>query len=217
MADNTMETGPVKKQRKGRAALLAAVIVVVLVFGGAVAVYATQHDNPAFCNAVCHTPMDPYVASYQTGASVNSDQAADAPLLSVTVHKQAVEGSEIKCLSCHNDGLDAQISEGMSWISGSYTYPLEPLEIVSGEARDGQKNGAEFCLRPECHTGITSVEELVQATDVGLRNPHDTPHGKYSDCSGCHQMHEQSVNACAYCHPDAPLPEGWTKPASSPN
>jgi len=96
---------------------VAAVIVVVVAAGGTI--YLTQHDNPAFCNAICHTPMDPYVASYNDGTSVNSVNDAEA-VLSVTVHKEAglESGEEIRCLSCHESDMGEQIQEGMHWVTG---------------------------------------------------------------------------------------------------
>ena len=54
---------PSKKRKTDRRwPIVAAVVaVVVAVAGGGFWVW---HEQPSFCNAICHTPMDPYVAAF---------------------------------------------------------------------------------------------------------------------------------------------------------
>ncbi len=46
----------------------------------------------------------------------------------------------MNCLSCHEAKIDEQVTEGMSWISGSYNFDSDTqmLESRSGEAADGR-------------------------------------------------------------------------------
>jgi hypothetical protein len=154
--------------------------------------------------------MDPYVESYDSGTSINPAQADSGALLSITLHKES--DSALSCLSCHVTSLNEQIGEGVNWVTGNYSVPLE-MKVVYEQIEEvpgGDKNGVVLCLRPECHEGITSLDELKVATSDQHRNPHDSPHaGRYEDCSDCHQTHEQSVMACTECHGDATVPDGW--------
>jgi flagellar basal body-associated protein FliL len=210
-----------RKRGKGRIILLAAAIVLVAVFGGGGIAYATQHDNPHFCNAICHTPMDPYVESYDNNLSVNAAEAEttgpDGAQLSVTLHKNSDQ--DINCLTCHNDGIDAQIQEGIAWVSGNYVVPLEGFSVVSSaNPKEGEVSGVEFCLREGCHEA-TTLDELKETTaDVKVNGAavHNGQHG-YTNCSLCHQTHEQSVLYCASsgCHVEVTMPEGWTVPKAT--
>jgi hypothetical protein len=199
---------PKKKMGLGIRILLVVAIVIVVLAGGGGGAYAIFHDNPAFCNVVCHTPMDPYVESYNTGVSVNAAQADSGALLSVTLHKDSDQN--LNCLSCHVTTMEEQINEGKNWITGDYELPLE-MKIVAKpieEEPGGDKNGETFCLRPECHEGVTSIDDLKQVTADQHRNPHDSHLGN-QDCSNCHQTHEQSYMMCNQCHADAEVPDGW--------
>ncbi|MCL2529059.1 MAG: cytochrome c3 family protein [Coriobacteriia bacterium] len=205
--ESSKATEKPKKKGKARSIILVVVIVLVLLFGGAGVVYATQHDNPEFCNAICHTPMDPYVHSWQDGTSVNALQADIEHPLSITIHRNSEEA--LVCVSCHTDGLDIQISEGLSWITSSYPQPLNPLVMTIREPNGPhQRSGVETCLSGGCHEGILTLEDLKKSTAHHERNVHDSHIGA-QDCTTCHQVHRQSVSFCTQCHSDAPLPNGW--------
>jgi flagellar basal body-associated protein FliL len=202
-----------KKKKTGLAfkILIVVGIVVVVLAGGGGGAYALFHDEPAFCNIVCHTPMDPYVESYESGTSINPQQTELEAPLSVTLHKDSDQ--QLNCLSCHVPSMSEQIEEGMKWVSGNYELPIE-MKIVSGQIKEdsGDKNGVEFCLREGCHEGITTIEDLKKLTDDQARNPHDShldPGNSIQDCNKCHQTHEQSYMMCSQCHGDAKVPEGW--------
>jgi flagellar basal body-associated protein FliL len=207
-ASDEQDPKPKKKMKLGIKILLVAVIVVAVLAGGGGGAYAVFHDNPAFCNFICHVPMDPYVKSYEEGVSVNLAQAESDAVLSVTLHKESDQ--ELNCLSCHVTNLSEQINEGMHWVTGDYELPLT-MKVVGKQIEEvpgGDKNGITFCLRPECHEGITTLDDLKKLTSDRHRNPHDSHLGN-QDCSNCHQTHEQSVLVCSQCHGDAPVPEGW--------
>lgn len=202
------EPKPAKKKKGLGLKILIAVIAFVVVLGaGGGGFYVTQHDQPWFCNFICHTPMDPYVASYEDGTSVNPLQADSDAVLSVTLHKDSDQN--LNCLKCHEPDMSEQIEEGLKWVTGDYNLPIE-MKVVGGVVKEGSgnKNGVEFCLREGCHTDVTDLASLKAFTADQHRNPHDSHLGN-QDCSNCHQTHEQSVMMCTQCHQDAEVPDGW--------
>jgi hypothetical protein len=220
------EPTPKKKKKLGlRILMIVGIVVVVLGAGGGTA-YALLHDTPGFCNFLCHTPMDPYVDSYVSGISINEAQRGEDVKLSVVAHRDSDQA--ITCLGCHTTTLPEQINEGLHWVSGDYELPLE-MKVVSAQIEEvigGDKDGVAFCLRPECHEGISYVKSADEATDKEQRNaaltqladategeynPHNSHFGKPGmDCYVCHQTHEQSVLMCTQCHGTAiELPDGW--------
>ena len=207
----TFPDAPVKRKRsKGLIALVTVAIVVVVLAGGGGVAYATQHDNPQFCNLICHVPMDPYVQSYTDNISVNSQQANLHYPLGVTQHKESDQ--ELVCVDCHTDGIDTQIQEGIAWVTGNYTLPLELTLTVKDPKPNAvrQRSGITTCLTAGCHDGIASLDDLKAATSDRVRNPHDSHNGDIN-CTNCHQQHEQSVLYCAQaaCHTDVEVPDGW--------
>jgi hypothetical protein len=220
-AKERVEVVEQKKMKLGSRILIVIGIVIVVLVGGGAGAYATFHSNPAFCNFICHTPMDPYVESYQNGTSVNTVQASSDAVLSVTLHKDSDQ--QLNCLSCHVPDMGEQITEGIKWVTGDYEVPLE-MGVASKQIKEdsGDKNGVEFCLRSGCHEGIAydgsaddkekaiaeATTQLQASTADQQRNPHNS-HMGVPDCSNCHQTHEQSVLICTQCHNDIELPDGW--------
>ncbi|MCL1847740.1 MAG: cytochrome c3 family protein [Coriobacteriia bacterium] len=207
--ESETEDKPKKKKRGVGFKILIVVIIVIVVLGaGGGGAYLAFHPNPKFCNFICHTPMDGYVASYLEGTSINAIQAdVDGPL-GVTVHRDG--NPQTVCIDCHQDGLSAQLTEGMSWISGNYQFPLAGFKLTYKQPKEGShdRNGIDFCLRPECHEGIATIEDLKASSADEHRNPHDNHNGNL-DCSTCHKMHEYSVMWCTSCHLDVTIPDGW--------
>ncbi|MEG2629207.1 MAG: histamine H3 receptor, partial [Raoultibacter sp.] len=72
------------------------VIVAVFVVTGAG--FFVWHEQPSFCNAICHNPMDNYVEGYYH----------DPTLLAAT-HKSA----DVSCLVCHKATIRDQVTEGI--------------------------------------------------------------------------------------------------------
>ena len=196
-----------KKKGVGFKILIVVVVVIVVIAGGGGIAYGVFHSNPKFCNFICHTPMDPYVESFLENKSINPMQADNTAPLSVTNHKNS--DKKLVCLDCHQDGLDAQIREGLAWISGNYELPLD-LRIIYKQPKEDStdRSGLDFCLRPECHEGVASYDDLKKITADMERNPHNNHNGN-QNCFVCHQTHEQSVMFCTQCHSDSDVPEGW--------
>ncbi len=176
------------KAKKKTMVVISIVAAVVVVAGVGFFVW---HEQPSFCNAVCHVPMDDYVEGYYS---------TDASVLAST-HAQG----KVTCLGCHEANLGEQVAEGVVWVSGSYSVPLEKRDFAS----------EENCLSSGCHN--MSREELTQKTANLPRNPHDwSMHGSIDyACGDCHSIHDQQVDQCAGCHGDIELAQGWTAPSQA--
>lgn len=189
-----------KKKNKKKKWIIAGVVVVVLAV--VVAAGLVWHEQPTFCNAICHSPMDKYVETYYSG-----DEA-----MLVTSHANA----DVTCLSCHIPTISQQVSEAMGWISGNYEFDSATGYLAlrrTTETLSATGTGSDFCLNENCH----QIAELEAATGDWERDPHSaTAHsGSYlEDCSNCHRVHGTSVLVCASCHSDAvsELPDGWVAP-----
>lgn len=211
--------GPAPKKRPKRGWIVAGVVAAIIVVAGAG--FWVWHEQPSFCNAICHTPMDAYLPTYeaepgQAATDVWGNEVANASGMMAAVHR-AQNGTT--CLGCHVPTLSEQIGEGMSWITGSYEVlntqtdqqvvpekSLEDLVAARGIEPD------QFCLNESCHN--MTRDDLIQATADLERNPHVAQHGE-NQCSDCHKAHRASVNMCSQCHNDAPIPEGWISAADN--
>jgi hypothetical protein len=181
VADET-SSSPIAPVRKSHKKLWIILGIVALVIAGVGIGGWVWHEQPSFCNAICHQPMDPYVESYYS---------QDSTLL-VTAHAEA--GDE--CLDCHEPAIDEQVGEVMKWISGDFKDPL-PMTKTGTRA---------FCL--VCHD---SEEIKASTVNYGgsSRNPHDSHYGDALECYSCHRVHQQSTLYCNECHPDITGPSGW--------
>lgn len=208
---------PAAQKKKKKWPIVVGVVVAVLVVAGVG--FFIWHEQPSFCNAICHTPMDPYLPTYEAepdqaaidkwGNEVTNANAMMAPL------HRAQNGDT--CMSCHVPTLSEQIGEGLSWVSGNYevmltqtgqyVVPEKSLEQLV-EARGIEPD--QFCLNESCHN--MTRDDLIQATSDFERNPHVPQHGEV-ECSECHKAHRASVNYCSSCHNDAPIPDGWISAA----
>ncbi|NHM14143.1 cytochrome c-type protein Cgr1 [Xiamenia xianingshaonis] len=215
---STKEAAPQKKKKKWP--IVVGIVAVVLIAAGAG--FWVWHEQPSFCNAICHTPMDPYNATYDQDAGVagidkyGNEVASTNGMLAVT-HK--ANESQSTCMSCHVPQISEQITEGINWVTGNYevvktkTGALVPTERGLDQLTAARGIAPEaFCLNEACHanddgTAMTR-KDLVAATADMERNPHLEPHGE-TNCSDCHKAHRASVNACSQCHQDADIPEGW--------
>ncbi|NPD31168.1 histamine H3 receptor [Eggerthellaceae bacterium zg-1084] len=165
------------------------------------------HATPQFCNAICHTPMDPYVEGYVAGS--NAVMAA---------HRDA----DVACLDCHVPTIKEQVNEATSWATGAYETDGQGMLVGQGISFDYRK-----CAKSGCH----DFEKITASTaDWGGQkgvNPHFNHQfyggddsgaqvagsmGAYAmDCSYCHSSHGTSQMWCNGCH-DFAVPEGWTNP-----
>lgn len=214
------------KDGKKKWPIVVGVVAVVLVAAGAG--FFVWHEQPSFCNAICHTPMDAYAESYIDGShdkyGNELTEEADKMAMMAYYHGHTTEGETTNCLGCHVPTLGEQITEGMHWVTGSYEVAgenkvgqtiLEERELSDlVEARGIEED--EFCLNGDCHhvtddgKEITSRADLEAATESldSTYNPHTAQHGEYA-CSQCHKAHSQSVNYCTQCHSSAVVPDGW--------
>lgn len=209
-------------EKRKRLGITLGCIVAVLVVAGAG--FMVWHEQPSFCNAICHTPMDGYLETYeaepgQAATDKWGNQVADASGMLSAVHR--TNDSNATCLSCHQPVISEQVSEGLSWASGSYTLMATDGNPAGELTERGTSQlteargvaGDEFCLNKDCHnltredlTALTEVESDNPA--VIIRNPHSWQHGQQA-CSDCHKAHRASVLTCTQCHADMELPEGW--------
>ena len=216
-ASNDKATGAPKK-KKNKLAIVAVIVVVIAALGIGGWFW---HEQPSFCNAICHTPMDPYLPTYEsTPGQATTDkwgnEVKDASAMLAATHRA---DENITCMGCHVPTLSEQVSEGITWITGQYTVKdnatygmvleergLDQLTEARGISKD------EFCLNAACHD-LTRADLKAKTADRAI-NPHDDHHGK-QDCSNCHKAHRASVLQCSKCHNDAVLPDGWITPAQA--
>ncbi len=214
------EAATPKRKSSGRLPITIAVVVVIIACAGGG--FWVWHEQPSFCNAVCHTPMDAVVVAYDqepntTGIDKWGNSVKNTSAMLAVAHKVSKEegGAGANCLSCHEPTLSQQLTEVSEWSTGNtpvfenstYGYVLSERDTEQlGEWLD--QDGDSFCLNKSCHN--LTRQDLVKATaQYGERNPHMPMHGQTRDCGDCHKAHRASVNACSQCHDDAPLPDGW--------
>jgi hypothetical protein len=216
-----------KRKRKG-GARLPIVILVVAVIAAVGSGFWVWHEQPSFCNAVCHTPMDAVVNAYSQPAGVQgidkwgNTVSNTSAMLAVSHQASKSEGGAgANCLSCHTPTISQQVNEVVEWASGNtpvfnnstYTYVLgERGTTELGEWLN--QSGDSFCLKSGCHVNsdgsvMTRQDLIAKTSEYGIRNPHMAMHGQTRDCSDCHKAHRASVNTCSQCHDDAPIPDGW--------
>ena len=178
MAEEPVVIGdPAPRTRKWP--IVVGVVVVVLIAAGAG--FWVWHEQPSFCAAICHTPMDEYLETYEqeagtAGVDKWGNEVANTNAMLAVSHK--AQGKD--CMACHVPTLSEQMSEGMNWVTGNYVYPLEERD----------------------------TEMLTEATSGMEFNPHKAQHGEI-ECSECHKAHRASVMYCTQCHSEAEVPEGW--------
>lgn len=209
-ADNATATLPTveglqasKKRRRATVAVVVAAVIVVAAVGMFV-----WHEQPSFCSAICHTPMDSYLPTYEasidgSGTDKWGNTVEDASSMLAPVHATAGK----TCMDCHVPTLSEQLTEGAEWITGNYASPLGERTLDQLAAARGLENSEEFCMNDTCHN--FSREDLEKKTAwMGEINPHSPQHGE-QDCGLCHKAHRESVMYCSQCHTEAVVPDGW--------
>lgn len=206
-----------KRNKRKLAGIIGVVAAVVVVAGAGFMVW---HDQPSFCNAICHTPMDGYLTTYEAtpGESATDkwgNEVADASSMLAPVHAQ--EG--ITCVQCHVPQMSEQVTEGIGWLTGSYEVVqttderFVPEEKTLSDLTAARGIASEaFCLNSGCHTNddgfAMTRDDLIEKTSYMKRNPHVEQHGEV-DCNECHKAHRASTVYCSKCHSDATIPDGW--------
>lgn len=149
----TEEAAPKKKGKKWP--IVVGVVVVVLIAAGAG--FWVWHEQPSFCAAICHTPMDEYLETYEqeagtAGVDKWGNEVANTNAMLAVSHK--AQGKD--CMACHVPTLSEQMSEGMNWVTGNYVYPLEERDTeMLTEARGVDAD--EFCLNESCHLSLIHI------------------------------------------------------------
>ena len=217
-AESAGATPATKKGKNRKLPVVIGVVVVVLaVAGGGFWVW---HEQPSFCNAICHTPMDGYLTTYEAtpGESATDkwgNEVSDASSMLAPVHAQ----QGITCVQCHVPQLAEQVGEGLSWVAGSYNVSqtlderFVPEEKSLSDLTEARGIASEqFCLNSGCHTNddgsAMTRDDLVEKTSDMKRNPHVQQHGEVA-CSECHKAHRASTVYCSKCHSDTTIPDGW--------
>lgn len=170
--------------------IVAAVVAVVAVAAGGG--FWVWHEQPGFCNAVCHNPMDNYVDGYFN----------DAALLA-----NAHERAGATCLECHEAKIDQQVAEGISWVTGDFETDEEG-NIAARSVTADQK----MCAQAGCHDWEAAVAATQDWGGQAGVNPHRSHQGEAIDCSNCHGVHDTSQMYCNTCH-NWETPDGWLDPA----
>lgn len=200
------ETNPAPKKKKTKKLAIIGAICVVIIAAGIG--FWTWHEQPSFCNAICHSPMDPYLPTYEAEsgqAAVDKwgDEVVDGSYMLASVHRTEADA---RCMTCHVPVISEQVGEAFTWIAGDYYDPLDERTLDDlTEARGSDPD--EFCLNSACHDVTRSdLEQLTK--DKYKFNPHTPQHGA-QDCTACHKAHRQSVLLCTECHTEAVVPDGW--------
>ena len=189
ITDKTKDPGNKSKRRIWRTIIITGVVIITisgLTTGGMI-----WHDQPRFC-ASCHTPMNDYVDNYFAGDTT------------FMITRHASGDTIFRCIDCHEQTLDQQLSEGAHWITGKYFFPLEMREIGT----------RSFCLTAGCHVEAEIIEATSNKHNMSfVFSQHDPRHGK-QECYTCHSMHGQPVYSCNQCH-HFELPKGWISPQTN--
>ncbi len=197
------------KGGKAYVTLGVSVVIILLAACG----FTVLHEQPSFCNAICHAPQDPINATYEgnsgeAGVDKWGNPVEDMGDLLVVAHK---ENGDMVCLDCHEATMGQQVTEGVLWISGNYDYPLDERTLTDLNHYVKADDPNEFCLNESCHN--MTYEDLAKTTEsYGEYNPHITEDRHQElECGDCHKAHRQSVNACSRCHDDGEItiPDGW--------
>ena len=218
----TSEKQPKKAKGRKKQIVIGVVAVLVVICVGV----GVWHDQPSFCNAICHTPMDGYLTTYeatpgQPAKDKWDNEVSDASAMMAPLH--AKEG--VSCVGCHVPTIGEQVSEGLSWISGNYgVIQTNNLHFVPEEKGLSELTHArgiaseQFCLNSGCHTTSSGAamtrDDLVEKTSYMKYNVHTQPHGDVA-CSDCHKAHRASTVTCNQCHTEDALPEGWISPTEA--
>lgn len=169
--------------------------------------FSVWHEQPSFCSAICHSPMDPYLPTYeavpgQQATDKWGNEVDDASSMLAAVHGQAGK----TCMDCHVPQIGEQVTEGLEWVSGNYDSPLSERNATQLVRARGLQDD-EFCMNSSCHP-YTRADLEKKTAWMGKINPHSSQHGEQK-CTTCHKAHRASVNYCTQCHTDAVVPDGW--------
>lgn len=188
------------KPKKGhkRGWITAGVVVAIIAVAGVG--FWVWHEQPSFCNAICHSPMDYYVETYEE----------NDPHKGITVHAE----NDVTCLKCHEATPWLQLQELAGWVSDNY-----PMTPDGTKLADGKEFASEaFCAASGCHHELGDTYDEISANLWGFSgndekyNPHISHQDLDLECGDCHGIHESNVLVCNECH-NLEMPEGWEAPS----
>ena len=104
----------------------------------------------------------------------------------------------ISCQTCHDRSVNESLAEITNYITGNYYYPFSESELSD-----------ETCL--SCHGDMKRVSTLTNTKFTGAEYDFHNGHIEDLTCGTCHNMHRESMLACAECH-DVDLEPGWVEP-----
>lgn len=189
---------PSPKRKAKRGWIIGGVVAAVIVVAGAG--FWVWHETPSFCNAICHSPMDYYVETYEE----------NDPHKGITVHAE----NDVTCLKCHEATPWLQLQELAGWVSDNY-----PMTPDGTKLADGKEFASEaFCAASGCHHELGDTYDEISANLWGFSgndekyNPHISHQGLDLECGDCHGIHESNVLVCNECH-NLEMPEGWEAPS----
>lgn len=212
-AESTAKPSPTSKRKRTRTAIIAGVAVAIVIVAGAG--FWVWHEQPSFCGAICHTPMDNYLATYEADLNEPTtdkwgNEVTDPHSMLAAYHGKLGN----TCMDCHIPTLGEQVSEGGAWLTGNYAFPL--VERTANELTETSgREPDELCLNEACHN-ITRDDLVEKTAEMGIYNPHEAHHMEL-ECTTCHKAHRASVMYCTQCHAQAEVPEGWLSMGESNN
>ncbi len=162
----TKEAAPKKRMRRPKKPAIIVSILFVVIAAGAVG-FGIWHEQPSFCNAICHSPMDTYYESYDEGTGM------------ARIHKEA----HVTCLDCHETSFGQQLSEAWTWVIGDFSEPLDMMNYddstcltchISEEFQAAKTDLIEFNPHADAH-------QALACTDC-----HKSHNEQVNYCSNCH-------------------------------
>ena len=217
-----------KKKKKGLVVLLT-ILGIVVVAGIGLFVW---HNQPSFCNAICHTPMDPYGDTYFQEPGVagvdkwGNQIESTSGMMSVT-HR--VEG--VTCMDCLSECNFGAMKYRLA-VSPKGKSPI--LQEGKGEASDAGRRA--FLAGSLIAVGTAAVKAQEMKMDGGLaeiidkkvpeRQTRITPPGSqsarnmYSHCTACqlcvdncpNNVLRPSTDLKHFMQPESSYEQGYCRP-----
>lgn len=223
-------------KRKKKWPIVVGVIAAVAVL--AVIGMLVWHEQPSFCGAICHAPMDAYLEGYmQEDNAAGTDKYGNEVTNTHAMLAVSHRSQNLACLDCHEPSIPQQVHEGIMMVTGTYTVvdqvdgtgygqierTLSQLRENAGFPNESGK-GDEFCLRSGCHdydretlAKVQVVEGTIVQPHMWLATPHASSGGMEFACGDCHKSHRASIYVCTACHNEnskipldsSSIPDGW--------
>lgn len=164
------------------AKVVTAIVVTVMLFLSIGVIYVKDSRKDASYCASCH---DDYYDTWASDGESYSLAHAHAEM-------------SVTCQTCHHRTIGESVSELVAHGTGDYSFPLAETTMED-----------DLCL--SCHGSAARVKSLTNITITRAEiDYHSEYHGRFP-CGTCHNMHRDSAQVCALCHPVDEEP-GWVIP-----